>query len=64
MWRHRFVSISVVESEVPERNEWGMSVFYIVTDNYPFRVSFKLTLPFIRASNLEYMFADSEISDF
>ena len=41
-----------------------MSVFYIITQNYPSRVPFKLTFPFFRASNLEYMFADSEISDF
>ena len=41
-----------------------MSVFYIITDNYPFRISFKLALPLFRASNFEYMFADFEISDF
>ncbi len=41
-----------------------MSVFYIITDNYPFRVSLKLALPLFRASNLEYVFADSEIRDF
>lgn len=56
--------LSIVESEVPKRNEWSMSVFYIIADNYSFRISFKLTLPLFRASNLEYMFADSEICDF
>lgn len=41
-----------------------MSEFYIIADNYPFRVSFKLALTLFRATNLEYMFAYSEISDF